>query len=708
MCGTKFFVAITLVLGMAFSGSGRANTLTAQVADYNAAQVKGTNGVVVVPAAVATYAVTTAALTNGSTFTVTLPANFSFASDPSLTDTGTSTFALTGSGIGSQSATFTVGTADLATGQSLSLASFSVSGATALETPIPVANALSISMQSIGNDPTPLTVGAFASEPGITAIFVGAIQFIDTSPPSLGTLFQSAPDTPTAVIDAVAISAQTVDAATSHTAVLSPNGMPNKLLNADTASVTVSGKWTGIATAFASTTSDCKNPTVTGTVAASEFTIPNVPFDMEVFFCVTANGTTQLPFNLNGYAPVTVTPGSSTDFQAASANVEFGGVIAYTGTPLSPTLSKAFGAASIPFNGTTSLTFNLSNPNMPGGQSIPELGTTSPTPLTGVAFSDTLPPGMVVATPNGLTGSCGGGTITATAGSGSVSLAGATLSDGGVSCAFSVNVTANAVGAMVNTTGAVTSTQSGTGATASASITVTPAANAITFALLPSSVVFGAAPLALSATASSALPVTFTATGPATISANTLIITGAGTVVVTASQAGNADYVAATPVSQTIAVNTTSSSVTLTGSPNPANAGQAVTFTATVTGGAVPTSAGRFSAASMSSKAVPTGSVAFADNGTTLANVALDPSGSATFTISSLSAGTHTITATYSGDANTAAATGSLTEQINATAPTASVTPAPASSTGMLGLLAIFLALIGSAAAARRRTRRVG
>ena len=79
--------------------------------------------------------------------------------------------------------------------------------------------------------------------------------------------------------------------------------------------------------------------------------------------------------------------------------------------PGPPTITKAFGAATIPLNGSTSLTFNLSNPN-------------AGTMLTGVGFTDSLPAGLVVSTPNGLTGSCGGGTITAAAGSGSVSLSG--------------------------------------------------------------------------------------------------------------------------------------------------------------------------------------------------------------------------------------------------------------------------------------------
>ena len=65
-----------------------------------------------------------------------------------------------------------------------------------------------------------------------------------------------------------------------------------------------------------------------------------------------------------------------------------------------------------------------------------------------------------------------------------------------------------------------------------------------------------AAPFAVTATASSGLPVTLNIiSGPATIDGNTITLTGAlGTVTVEATQAGNAEYNAATPVQQSFEV----------------------------------------------------------------------------------------------------------------------------------------------------------
>jgi fimbrial isopeptide formation D2 family protein/uncharacterized repeat protein (TIGR01451 family) len=162
-----------------------------------------------------------------------------------------------------------------------------------------------------------------------------------------------------------------------------------------------------------------------------------------------------------------------------------------------PVIIKAFGAASIPLNGSTSLSFTIQNNN-------------TTTTLTGVAFSDTLPAGLVISTPNGLTGSCGGGTITATQATNVISLSGASIAASS-SCTFSINVTGTAAGLQNNTTGNVTSTEGGTGGTASASVKVEA----------PPSIakVFNPATISLNATTS----LTFTITNPA---ANVDALTG--------------------------------------------------------------------------------------------------------------------------------------------------------------------------------------
>jgi hypothetical protein len=104
-----------------------------------------------------------------------------------------------------------------------------------------------------------------------------------------------------------------------------------------------------------------------------------------------------------------------------------------------------------------------------------------------------------------------------------------------------------------------------TTAKASVSLTVNPASQTIYFAPLPVSVVFGGAPLALVATSSSGLAVNFSVvSGPAKASGSTLTITGAGSVVVAANQAGNSNYFAAQPVTQTVVVNPETPTLTWT------------------------------------------------------------------------------------------------------------------------------------------------
>jgi uncharacterized repeat protein (TIGR01451 family) len=123
-----------------------------------------------------------------------------------------------------------------------------------------------------------------------------------------------------------------------------------------------------------------------------------------------------------------------------------------------PTIAKSFTPATISVNGTSTLSFTITNPN-------------ATVALTGVGFTDTLPSGVFVSFPNGRSGSCGGGTITAVSSSDQVSLAGATLA-ASASCTFSLHVTSEAAGALVNTTDPVTSANGGTGTSATATLTV--------------------------------------------------------------------------------------------------------------------------------------------------------------------------------------------------------------------------------------------
>ena len=104
------------------------------------------------------------------------------------------------------------------------------------------------------------------------------------------------------------------------------------------------------------------------------------------------------------------------------------------------------------------------------------------------------------------------------------------------------------------------------------------------------------------------------------------------------------------PQSFTIAKAATTTS--LTSSVNPSAFGQSVTFTATVNPAVNTTT--------------PTGTVQFKDGGVNLgAAVSLNAGGVATLTTSTLTAGTHAITAEYSGDANFNTSTGSLSQVVN-------------------------------------------
>ena len=116
-----------------------------------------------------------------------------------------------------------------------------------------------------------------------------------------------------------------------------------------------------------------------------------------------------------------------------------------------------------------------------------------------------------------------------------------------------------------------------------------------------------------------------------------------------ASYQGDQNFTPSTSTVLSQTVRRASTSTSISSSPNPSNSGQSVTFTAVV----APATSG-----------VPTGNVVFADNGAQSASVPLDATGSASYSTSSLTTGTHSITWSYGGDGNFIASTSTMLTQI--------------------------------------------
>ena len=107
----------------------------------------------------------------------------------------------------------------------------------------------------------------------------------------------------------------------------------------------------------------------------------------------------------------------------------------------------------------------------------------------------------------------------------------------------------------------------GLGSTATsnpATLTIGASSQTITFGALTAKT-FGDASFALTATASSGLTVNYSSSNPAvaSVSGGTVTIVGGGSTTITTSQAGNANFVAATPVPQVLTVNKAAATVAL-------------------------------------------------------------------------------------------------------------------------------------------------
>jgi mucin-19 len=181
----------------------------------------------------------------------------------------------------------------------------------------------------------------------------------------------------------------------------------------------------------------CAGGTVTAAAGGTSFTLSGatIPAGGSCQVQVTVSSPVSGPFT-NSIASGALTDAENiTNVSAASATLL-----------ARPTLAKAFSPVAVPQNTNDTLTFTLTNANASA--------------LSGIAFSDSYPAGLVNATPLVTGGTCTGVTLdpTTLAGAGVFNVTGGSIPAGG-SCTITVLVRSAAAGNYPNTTSGVTSTQ---------------------------------------------------------------------------------------------------------------------------------------------------------------------------------------------------------------------------------------------------------
>lgn len=139
-----------------------------------------------------------------------------------------------------------------------------------------------------------------------------------------------------------------------------------------------------------------------------------------------------------------------------------------------PTFSKAFEPATIGPGSVSTLRFVVDNPE--------------PLPVTNLAFTDTLPAGVTIASPSQAFSDCGG-TLDAPEGGSTITFSGGAVA-ASTSCDIVVDVTSATPGTHTNVTGDLTSDDGNSG-TASADLTVDTGRPGFTKAFSPDTVLFG-------------------------------------------------------------------------------------------------------------------------------------------------------------------------------------------------------------------------
>jgi uncharacterized repeat protein (TIGR01451 family) len=207
----------------------------------------------------------------------------------------------------------------------------------------------------------------------------------------------------------------------------------------------------------------------TGTIAANQLSFSvtgaTIPANGSCSVSVTVTSGTLGTYN---NTTSTVTSNNATTGAAASASL----TVALLAPP---TVLKNFTQSQIGIGGSSLMTITLSNPNS--------------TAITGAAFTDSYPSGLVnSATPAGVS-SCTGATVSALAGGNALTLTSAGI-PANSSCTVTVNVTSATAGTYTNSTGAVTTSNASSGSSASATLNVLQAPVAAK-AFVPASVPSG-------------------------------------------------------------------------------------------------------------------------------------------------------------------------------------------------------------------------
>jgi hypothetical protein len=376
----------------------------------------------------------------------------------------------------------------------------------------------------------------------------------------------------------------------------------------------------------------------------------------------TVNGATQITATApagSSVVDVTVTTAGGTSATSAGDQYTYAGTPSVTsigptsgpaagGTSVVITGTNLSGATAVKFGATNATTFTINSATQitataPVGSGVVAVTVTTAggTSATGAGDQYTYAGAPTVSSLSPTSGPTGGGTsviITGTnlTGANSVKFGAANATSYVVNSATQITAVSPA-----NAAGAVSVVVTTPGGTNSATFTYV---NALVLTSTPSATTqVGQLYSQTNAASGGTSPFVYSVSAGA-IPSGTTLNTGTGLVSGTLTSAGNFNYTIKVTDSSPTPQMTTQvvsgaisggiSATSIASSLNPSNAGQAVTFTASVTGSGGP----------------PTGTVTFKDGGTVIGTAAL-AGGVATLTTTALSVGSHTISASYGGSA---------------------------------------------------------